>query len=61
MIMPLALAVLHHQAISNNMQYWLLYYSVVPILQSQYHGCWCPGDDRSQGITNHDIDYVELE
>ena len=26
-----------------------------PILHSQYHGCWCPGDARSQGISNHDI------
>ena len=22
----------------------------------QYHGCWWPGDARSQGINNHDID-----
>ena len=21
----------------------------------EYHGCWCPGDARSQGISNHDI------
>ena len=26
------------------------------ILHSQYHGCWCPGDVRSQGISSHDID-----
>ena len=26
------------------------------ILHSQYHGCWWPGDARSQGISNHDID-----
>ena len=33
---------------------------VVEILpDSQYHGCWCPGDARSQGINNHDIYYVE--
>ena len=31
----------------------------VPILQSQYHGCWCPGDARSQGISIDDIYYVE--
>ena len=31
------------------------------ILHSQYYGCWCPGDARSQGISNHDIDYVEVE
>ena len=23
---------------------------------SQYHGCWWPGDTRSQGISSHDID-----
>ena len=26
------------------------------ILYNQYHGCWCPGDVRSQGISSHDID-----
>ena len=26
---------------------------------SQYHGCWWPGNARSQGISNHDIDEVE--
>ena len=26
------------------------------ILQSQYHGCWCPCDARSQGISRHGID-----
>ena len=30
------------------------------ILHSQYHGCWCHGDIRSQGISSHDIDLVEL-
>ena len=30
-----------------------------PILHSQYHGCWCPGDVRSQGISSHDIDLVK--
>ena len=25
----------------------------------KYHGCWCPGDVRSQGISSHGIDYVE--
>ena len=24
--------------------------------QCQYHGCWCPGDARSQGIISHDMD-----
>ena len=28
---------------------------------SQYHGWWWPGDARSQGISNHDIDLVKLE
>ena len=28
------------------------------ILYSQYHGWWCPGDARSQGITSHDIDLL---
>ena len=31
----------------------------LPILHNQYHGCWCPGDARSQGINNHDIDLVK--
>ena len=29
------------------------------ILYSQYHRCWCSGDTRSQGISNHDIYFVE--
>ena len=29
------------------------------ILHSQYHGCWCPGNARSQGLSNHDIYYTE--
>ena len=32
---------------SDLMSYWTV---------SQYHGCWCPGDVRSQGISIHDID-----
>ena len=34
----------------------------LPILHNQYHGCWCPGDAMSQGISNidnHDIDLVK--
>ena len=31
------------------------------ILHIQYHGCWCPGDARSQGINSHGIDLVILE
>ena len=26
------------------------------ILYNQYHGCWCPGDVRSQSNSSHDID-----
>ena len=26
---------------------------------TKYRECWYPGDARSQGISNHDIDYVE--
>ena len=33
----------------------------LPSLHSQYHGCCWPGDARSQGISNHDIDPVEPE
>ena len=29
------------------------------ILHSQYRGCWCPGDVRSQDISNHDINLVK--
>ena len=32
-----------------------------PILHNHYFGCWCPGNTRSQDISNHDIDYVETE
>ena len=32
----------------------------LPILHSQYHGCWCPGNARSQGISKNDIYFVEL-
>ena len=28
-------------------------------LHGQYHGCWWPGDARSQGISNNDIQYVK--
>ena len=30
-----------------------------PISNGQYHWYWCPGDTRSQSISNHDIDNVE--
>ena len=29
------------------------------LFYSQYHGYWCPSDTRCQGISNHDIYYVE--
>ena len=28
------------------------------IPHNQYHGCWWPGNIRSQGISNHGIDKV---
>ena len=31
------------------------------LLHSQYYGCWCLGDARSQGISNHDVHFVEQE
>ena len=31
---------------------------LLPILYCQYHGCWCPGTLRSQGISSHDIDSI---
>ena len=33
----------------------------LPILHSQYHGCWWPGDARSQGISSHGADLVLLK
>ena len=33
----------------------------LPVLDNQYHGCWCPGDTSSQAISTHDINYVEPE
>ena len=32
-----------------------------PILHNRYHGCWWPGDARSQGISSNSIDLVILE
>ena len=31
------------------------------IFYSQYHGSWCPGDARHQGINSHGIDLVSPE
>ena len=28
------------------------------ILHDQYHGCWCPGDFRSQDISSYGINLV---
>ena len=33
----------------------------LPFLHNQYHGCRCPGDASSQGISNHDIYCIEPE
>ena len=30
-----------------------------PILHNPYCGCWCSGDERGQGVSNHDIDLVK--
>ena len=30
-------------------------------LYSQYHGCWCPGDGRSQDISSRGIGLVPAE
>ena len=46
-------------------QYWIvainpsgaeMVYSNFPRELGQYHGCWCFGDLRHQGISNHDFD-----
>ena len=31
----------------------------LPSLQSEYHGCWWPGDARSQDISIHDVGLVK--
>ena len=31
------------------------------ILQSQYHGCWWPGNPRNLGISSLGIDQIHLE
>ena len=43
----------------RKLKYFLKKDKDLSILHSQYHGCWCPGDARSQGINNHDIDLVK--
>ena len=44
----------HWHAIDSWILY--LYKTRTYIFYSQYHGCLCTGDARSQGINNHDID-----
>ena len=34
-------------------------YLFCSIVQSQNHGCWYPGNAKSQGVSNHDIYCVE--
>ena len=41
------------------LNFFLNYDKDLHILYSQCYGCWCPGDVRSQGISNHDIDLVK--
>ena len=31
---------------------------IIPVQQSQYYGCCCPGSLRRQDISTHDINYV---
>ena len=46
---------------SSTLTWQVVEHKNLPILHSQYHGCWCPGDVRSQAISNHDFDYIETE
>ena len=32
---------------------------IIPLQQSQYHGCWGPGSFRRQDISTYDVDFVE--
>ena len=32
---------------------------VISVSLGQYHGCWCPGSLRRQGISSNDIDCIE--
>ena len=41
------------------LKYFLNYDKYLPILHSQYHGCWCPGDARSQDSSSCDIDLIK--
>ena len=47
-------------------QHWhlkpfLMEYKDLFIQHSQYHGCWWPGDARSQVISSHGIDLVPMD
>ena len=39
-----------------HMKSYLMEDKVLFILHTQYHGCWWPGNARSQGINSHGID-----
>ena len=45
--------------ISLKIMRWLSHRRVISVKLGQYHGCWCPGSLRRQGISNHAIDCVE--
>ena len=62
---PFCLNPLRANFFRGNITIYLHFMSFIHIdmtqdLYSQYHGCWCPGNVRSQGISNHDIDLVKL-
>ena len=49
-----------HIDMTQVLKFFLKWDKDVHILCSQYHGCWCPGDVRSQGISSNDFDLVKL-
>ena len=52
----------HYLALRHGADWWNIPTWKTPfICLTQYHGCWCPGDTRSQGISSHDINLVLLE
>ena len=40
-----------------DLSYWWFNWNVMGGL-GQYHGCWCPGSLRRQGISSHGIDCI---
>ena len=48
-----------HTDMAQVVDMWAMRDKNVPILHSQYYGCWCYGDSRKQAISNHDIYYVK--